>query len=155
MKIKDMKLALALGFGIASLTPSPTRAQEDRFQALAKSPQFENRPTDASAAVLMDELLFQRASQIYLWAMPLINTMGMKVGSEKTFGAGYHLLPVWKKRLSAKTLITTPNSDVLYAMNYVDLGDGPLVLDAPPNLQGILLDFWQRPIQGPIVRGQN
>jgi hypothetical protein len=45
MKIKDMKLALALGFGIASLTPSPTRAQEDRFQALAKSPQFENRPT--------------------------------------------------------------------------------------------------------------
>ena len=62
---------------------------------------------------------------------------------------------MWKKRLSAKTLITTPNSDVLYAMNYVDLGDGPLVLDAPPKLQGILLDFWQRPIQGPIVRGQN
>jgi hypothetical protein len=38
----------------------------------------------------MDELLFLRASQIYLWAMPLINTMGMKVGSEKTSGAGYH-----------------------------------------------------------------
>jgi len=39
----------------------------------------------------MDELLFQRASQIYLWAMPLINTMGMKVGSEEKFGAGYHV----------------------------------------------------------------
>ena len=32
-------------------------------------------------------------------------------------------------------------------MSYVDLGkDGPLVFDAPPMLQGILLDFWQRPI---------
>ena len=32
-------------------------------------------------------------------------------------------------------------------MSYVDLGkDGPLVFEAPPNLQGILLDFWQRPI---------
>jgi hypothetical protein len=41
-------------------------------------------------------------------------------------------------------------------MSYVDLGkEGPLVVDAPPKLQGILLDFWQRPIQGPIVRGQN
>ena len=32
-------------------------------------------------------------------------------------------------------------------MSYVDLGkDGPLVFEAPPGLQGILLDFWQRPI---------
>jgi hypothetical protein len=43
--------------------------------------------------------------------------------------------------------VTTPNSDVIYAMSYVDLGkDGPLVFEAPPQLQGILLDFWQRPI---------
>jgi len=32
-------------------------------------------------------LLFQRAVQTYLWALPLINTFGMKVGSEKVFGA--------------------------------------------------------------------
>jgi hypothetical protein len=103
----------------------------------------------------MDELLFQRASQTYLWAMPLINTMGMKTGSEAKFGAGYNVLPIWKERLSAKTLVTTPNSDVLYAMSYVDLGkDGPLVLDAPAQMQGILLDFWQRPIEGPTVRGK-
>jgi hypothetical protein len=95
----------------------------------------------------MDELLFQRATQAYLWALPLINTLGMKNGSEKAFGAGYNVLPVWKKRLDARTLVTTPNSDVIYAMSYVDLGkDGPLVFEAPPNLQGILMDFWQQPI---------
>jgi hypothetical protein len=70
----------------------------------------------------------------------------MQVGSEKAFGAGYNVLPIWKRRLNAKTLVTTPNSDVLYAMSYVNLADGPLVMDAPPGLQGILLDFWQRPI---------
>ena len=138
------------------LTSASALAEQDRFQALASSPTFENRPTAQSADLLMDELLFQRASQTYLWAMPLINTMGMKVGSEEKFGAGYNVLPIWKKRLSAKTLVTTPNSDVIYAMSYVDLGkEGPLVFDAPPKLQGILLDFWQRPIQGPIIRGQN
>jgi len=118
-----------------------------RFDELAKLPFEENRPTKDTAQALRDELLFQRGTQAYLWAMPLINTLGMKEGSEKVFGAGYNVLPVWKKRLDAKTLVTTPNSDVIYAMSYVDLGkDGPLVFEAPPMLQGILMDAWQRPI---------
>jgi len=122
-------------------------AQTSRFDELANLPFNENRPTEQTAQTLRDELLFQRATQTYLWALPLINTLGMQVGSEKAFGAGYNVLPIWKKRLDAKTLVTTPNSDVLYAMSYVDLGkDGPMVMDAPPMLQGILLDFWQRPI---------
>ena len=153
---KTRNILFVIVCAIAMAAGVQAQAQDSRFEALAKSETYENRPTEKSAAVLMDELLFQRASQTYLWAMPLINTMGMKTGSEKKFGAGYNVLPIWKKRLSAETLVTTPNSDVIYAMSYVDLGkDGPLVVDAPPQLQGILLDFWQRPIQGPIIRGQN
>ena len=114
---------------------------------MANLPFAESRPTNETAQTLRDELLFQRATQTYLWALPLLNTLGMKVGSERAFGAGYNVLPIWKKRLDAKTLVTTPNSDVIYAMSYIDLGkDGPLVFEAPPKLQGILLDFWQRPI---------
>jgi hypothetical protein len=130
-------------------------AQTERYEALADSPMVENRPTPETAKLLKDELLFQRGTQIYLWALPLINTLGMKVGSEKAFGAGYNVLPVWKKRLDAKTLVTTPNSDVIYAMSYLDVGkDGPMVFEAPPGLQGILLDFWQRPIPGPTIDGR-
>ncbi len=122
-------------------------AQTSRFDELANAPFEENRPTKETSRILQDELLFQRATQAYLWALPLINTLGMQVGSEKVFGKGYNVLPIFKNRLDAKTLITTPNSDVIYALSYVDLGtDGPLVFEAPPGLQGILLDFWQRPI---------
>src|SRR5580704_4015512 len=121
--------------------------QANHYDALADSALVENRPTPETSRLLREELLFQRATQTYLWALPLINTLGMKTGSESVFGAGYNVLPIWKQRLDAKTLVTTPNSDVIYAMSYVDLGkDGPLVFEAPPNLQGILLDFWQRPI---------
>lgn len=132
---------------LAASLALPAFAQTARFDELANLPFKENRPTAETAKTLRDELLFQRATQTYLWALPLINTLGMKLGSEKVFGAGYNVLPVWKNRLDAKTLITTPNSDVIYAMGYVDLGkDGPLVMDAAPGLQGILDDFWQRPI---------
>jgi hypothetical protein len=111
------------------------------YLALAQEPR-----TDEPGR-LRDELLYQRATQSYLWALSLLNMRAMKEGSEKTFGAGYNVLPIWKERMSAKTLVTTPNSDVIYAMGYLDLKrDGPMVIEAPPGLQGILDDFWQRPI---------
>lgn len=92
---------------------------------------------------LTDELLFERGVQSYPWALPAVNMWAMKQGSEARFGGGYNVLPVWKERLSARALVTTPNSDVIYAMGYVDLGkDGPLVIDLPPGQQGILDDFW-------------
>jgi len=149
MKMKTPQLitaALICAFGMGNLA-SQVLASETRFDKLANAPFKENRPTKETAQTLRDELLFQRATQAYLWALPLINTLGMQIGSEKVFGKGYNVLPVFKNRLDAKTLITTPNSDVIYALSYVDLGkEGPLVMEAPPGLQGILLDFWQRPI---------
>jgi hypothetical protein len=44
-----------------------TEAQVDRYDALATSPMVENRPTPETARLLKDELLFQRATQTYLW----------------------------------------------------------------------------------------
>jgi len=128
--------------------------QEPRYNDLASLPFQQNQPTAETTQRLMDELLFERGVQSYLWALPAINMWAMKEGSEAKFGAGYDVLPVWKQRLSAKTLVTTPNSDVIYAMGYVNLGkDGPLVIDVPPGQQGILDDFWQRPISSPTIDG--
>jgi len=129
-----------------SITHSASQAIEHQ-QEIASLPFVQNRAVGETAQTLRDELLYHRATQTYLWALPLLNTLGMQRGSEKAFGEGYDILPIWKKRLDAQTLVTTPNSDVIYAMSYVDLGqDGPLVFEAAPMLQGILLDFWQRPI---------
>jgi hypothetical protein len=112
--MKTMRTHVLISAAIACLLlhAGPASAQFARFEALSSLPFTENRPTPETAQTLRDELLFQRATQTYLWALPLINTLGMKVGSEKVFGAGYNVQPVWKKRLDAKTLVTTPNSDV-------------------------------------------
>ena len=133
-----------------------TTRSESHYDALANSELRDGRPTAETIRSLKDELVFQRATQVYLWAIPLLNVLGMKTGSEKVFKAGYNVLPVWKKRIDAKTLVTTPNSDVIFGMSYLDVGkDGPLVLEAAPGLQGILLDFWQRPLPGPPTPGKD
>jgi hypothetical protein len=125
-------------------------AASAHYDSLANLPLTEGYFSKDDAAKLKDELLFQRAVQSYLWALPALNIFAMKEGSEKVFGKGYNVLPVWKERLNAKTQVTTPNSDVIYAMGYLNLNqDGPMVLEVPPGLQGILDDFFQRPICAP------
>ena len=125
-----------------------TKLPPSHYDQLADQPYIESYPLKADISVLKRELLFERAVQAYLWALPALNMYGMKEGSEKVFGKGYNVLPIFKERLNAKTLITTPNSDVIYALGYLDLKeDGPMVIEVPPGLQGILDDFWQRPIR--------
>lgn len=124
----------------------------NRVKELAGLSMVENWPTDDTAGVLLEQLLFQRAVQSYLWALPAMNVVAMKEESERVFGGGYNVMPVWRERLNAKTKVTTPNSDVVYAMAFLDLEkDGPMVVEVAPGLQGILDDFWQRPLTGPVT----
>ena len=129
-----------------ALVALPAQAADDHWQALSELSFPGGYPDRESSARLFDELDFQRAVQVYLWALPAMNIDAMRQGSEAAFGAGNHILPVWKDRLNTKTRVTTPNSDVVYAMSYLDLKDGPVVVEVPPGLQGMFDDFWHRPI---------
>jgi len=146
-------LVAASGCGKVVGRAPAAQAPAARYDELANLPFTAGFLPKEGIAALKDEIVFQRAVQSYLWALPVLNMYGMKEGSEKVFGKGYNILPIFKDRLNAKTLITTPNSDVIYALGYLDLNDdGPMVIEVPPGLQGILDDFFQRPIcsEGPI-----
>ena len=99
------------------------------------------------AESLRDELFYQNAIQSYILTIPILNTIGMRDGSESMFGSGYNVLPIWKDRMDSRTWVPTPNADVIYSMSYLDLKkDGPLVVAAPPNVIGMFTDFQQRTI---------
>ncbi len=135
-------------------SPAPPSIPK-HIQEIAQLP-FENGyPTSATSRTLEDEIFFQRAVQVYLWALPAMNMYGMKEGTEKHFGKGYNVMSIYKDRLDANTIITTPNSDVIYGIGFLDLAkDGPIVLDVPPNLQALIDDMWHRAIEGPTVEGK-
>jgi hypothetical protein len=82
-------------------------AQSSHYDELADLPFANGYPSKEGMATLEDELLFQRGVQSYIWALPALNMVAMKEGSEKVFGKGYNVLPIWKDRLNAKTLVTT------------------------------------------------
>jgi hypothetical protein len=102
---------------------------------------------EGEALALVDELYYQRAVHAYMTMLPALNVIGMRDGSEREFGAGYHVLPIWKDRMDSRTWVPTPNADVIYSISYLDLKKtGPLVVAAPPNVIGMFTDFFQRTI---------
>jgi len=120
--------------------------QSARWDELNKLPFKESYPAPETSARLYDELQFQRAVQVYLWALPAMNMVAMRDGQAATFGGGNNVLAVFKDRPNAKTIITTANPDVIYGLAFLDLKDGPVVFEAAPQMQGLLDDFWHRPL---------
>lgn len=130
-------LACAPGAMAETATLPPLVAQIENGNWLAED----------EAQSLLDELYYQRAVHAYMTMLPALNTIGMRDGSEAAFGEGYHVLPIWKDRMDARTWVPTPNADVIYSMSYLDLKEtGPLVVAAPPNVIGMFTDFFQRTI---------
>jgi hypothetical protein len=93
--------AAAAGLLLAS---SFAHGQSSRYDALTNAPFKGDFPTPEAAELLKDELFYQRAVQVYLWALPAVNMYAMKEGSEKIYGAGYSVLPVWKATAFTKLI---------------------------------------------------
>src|SRR5262249_20414336 len=139
-------LAAAALVVMAAVT-APVQAQETDMPPLTKQLNNGNWLPPNEAEALRDELFYQRAIYAYMTMLPALNTIGMRDGSEAVFGKGYHVLPIWKDRMDAGTWVPTPNGDVIYSMNYLDLKEtGPLVVAAPRDVIGMFTDFFQRTI---------
>src|SRR5258706_20637 len=68
-----LMVALILSIGVTV----SAHAQTSRYEELAELPFEGGYPTREGVATLKDELLFQRAVQSYIWALPALNMYGM------------------------------------------------------------------------------
>jgi hypothetical protein len=85
--------AIALSFSVVTLAGANAQSH---YESLADTPFQGGYPTREGVTTLQDELFFQRAVQSYIWALPALNMVAMKEGTEKTFGSGYNVLAIWK-----------------------------------------------------------
>lgn len=106
---------------------------------------------------------YYSASQQQVWSyMATFNSVGMTrppkgIGSQYIMatkdahgqwldGSNHYTLTV-PADPPAKDFWSVILYNLIYGMSFVNVAEtGPLVFEAPPKLQGILLDFWQRPI---------
>lgn len=105
-------------------------------------------PADENAIKkLYDELDYQRATQAYIWALPIVGFAEWQASTRKDLGAGDTDLVLYES-VKDKLGILTANATTPYMGGFPDLSvTGPLVIDYPAGATaGGVGDFWQRPL---------
>jgi hypothetical protein len=102
---------------------------------------FDGFPDDATVQKVYDNLDFQRGVQALLTAMPGASVYAIREGL-RSQGANNHTVLIMENLMDSKSLFLTPNTETVYNLMWLDLKDGPLVIESPPNVLGIVDDFW-------------
>ena len=90
---------------------------------------------------VMDNLDFSRGVQAFLSGMPGASLVGMRAGFQK-LGVLNSSILLFENLLDSKSIFLTGNTDSVYFSTWLNLKDGPLVLEAPPKVLAFLDDFW-------------
>ncbi len=98
-------------------------------------------PDDSTVQKVFDNLDFQRGVQAFLTAMPAASLYAMREGS-KSIGVNNNSVLVFEDLLDSKSLFLTGNTESIYMGGWLDLKDGPIVVETPPNILGFVNDFW-------------
>jgi hypothetical protein len=100
-------------------------------------------PDDSTIAKVYDNLDFSRGVEAFLTAMPGASVVAMREGLHK-LGAVDGNVAIFETLMDSKSLWLTANSESIYASSWLDLKNGPIVVESPPNSLGLVDDFWFR-----------
>lgn len=128
-----MKMTTAIPAQITTPDAVQTRLGTLRF--------FDGFPDDDTVEAIYDNLDFQRGVQAFLTALPGASVYALREGF-RSQGADNQTVLVMETLMDSKSLFLTPNSESVYNLMWLDLKVGPLVLETPPNILGIIDDHW-------------
>lgn len=104
-------------------------------------------PSSRSVDKLYDEIDFQRASQAYIWATPIVAMEAIRRANKRDWGVDYNEVGLVDGYTTPVVSALTGNNTTIYAAVFTDLSrDGPVVIDSPEGVYGVIDDFWQRPV---------
>jgi hypothetical protein len=104
---------------------------------------FDGFPDKATAEKLWDALDFQRAVQAYLLAIPAVNQAANR-DAMRTLGPINQTVPIWEDLVDSRTVGLTFNDQTIYSWPWLDLSNGPIVMEVPPMVLGLANDMWYR-----------
>ena len=104
---------------------------------------FDGFPDAATVQKAYDNLDFQRGVQAFLTALPAASMHATREGY-RTFGPDNQTILIAESFMDSRTLYLVGNTETIYLTLWVDTKEGPLVIEAPPDVLGIIDDFWCR-----------
>ena len=76
-------------------------------------------------------------------AIPIVNQAGMRDSLRKS-GPDNQTDVIWENLVDPRTVELTANDNTIYNFIWADTHKGPLVVEVPPMVLGLINDFWYR-----------
>ena len=103
---------------------------------------FDGYPDDATTQLVYDNLDFMNGVNAFLNAVPGASAEAIRIGWAAQGADNNQTLIIMENLMDSKSLFLTPNTESIYHMAWFDTSEGPLVIETPPNVLGIIDDHW-------------
>ena len=100
-------------------------------------------PTGDTAQRVQDELDYLHGIETFMNTIQVVSMHGFYKGF-LDIGVGHNEVLLFEELMDAHSLFLTANADTPYFLSFIDLSDGPMVVETPPNVLGIFDDMWFR-----------
>ncbi len=112
---------------------------------------------DKAKQSVEDRAIHRHAVEALIWAMPLLNAQHTRK-AYRDAGVNDGEVGYFAKLQDWKFQIATPNNTTPYIGAFLNVKDGPIVLEIPASTKdvgifGTILDFWQRPLEDVGAKG--
>jgi hypothetical protein len=120
----------------------PGVATPDRVETRLGTLNFKDGVPDAATTQkLYDELDYIRAVEAFINAYPGLSQFALRKGFIEA-GINDNDFAAFSGLMDATSIFLTPNADTYYLWGYLDLTEGPLVIEVPPGMLGLFNDMW-------------
>lgn len=107
---------------------------------------FDGLPDADTVEAVYEHLDFVRAVRTYLQSIPGVSMMAMREGMDDAGMLPNYTILLTESLMNSKSLFLTQDSETVYALAWISLKGGPIVVETAPRAQGVFVDAWQRPL---------
>ena len=119
-------------------------ATPDRVQTRFGTMDFvDGVPSARTVQQVYDNLDFTRALDAFLLAFQGASMQALRNGF-RAVGCADNQFMLFSGLMDSSSLFLTGNADTVYIWGFVDLSDGPMVVEVPPGSLGCIDDMWFR-----------
>jgi hypothetical protein len=104
---------------------------------------FDGLPDQDTVQKVYDNLDRMRGVDVFLNTLAPASLLA-NIEGLKSVGCDNYAAVIHEDRVDAKTLLLTPNTQTATLWAFMDLKDGPLVVEIPPGVLGLADDAWMR-----------
>ncbi len=122
--------------------PDNVTVPDDLDTRLGRLTFVDGVPSEDTAEKVYDNLDFTRAVDAYMNGYQLVSLQAMHKGMLAAGCEDNGGVMIWSELMDSQSLFLTANADTVYYIFVINLKDGPMVVETPPDALGLFDDFW-------------